>query len=101
MKKLIATIALSITLSGCGTSLTYSNGDINWKAVAVTSGVFVAGVLLCSEYCEVNHKVNDVNVVGGNIDVNVSGEFDVPTRQEVDELYNAYKKAEANYSSSN
>jgi len=73
MKKLIAIVALSTTLSGCGTSLTYSNGDVNWKAVAITTGVFVAGVLLCSEYCEVNHKVNDVNVVGGNVDVNFNG----------------------------
>ena len=75
MKKLVAIVALSITLSGCGTSLTYSNGDVNWKAVAITTGVLVAGALLCSEYCEVNHKVNDVNVVGGNLDVNFKAEI--------------------------
>jgi len=88
MKKLIATIALSVTLVGCGTSLTYRNGDINWKAVAVTSGVFVAGVLLCNKYCEVNHKVDDVNVVGGNIDTNISVELNVPdgTLEEIKEI---------------
>jgi hypothetical protein len=101
MKKLIAIVALSTTLLGCGTSLTYSNGDVNWKAVAVTTGVLIAGALLCSEYCEVNHKVNDVNVVGGNIDVNVSGKFEAPTKEQVDEAYNAWKEAEANYSNSN
>jgi len=96
MKKLIAIVALSITLSGCGTSLTYSNGDVNWKAVAITTGVFVAGVLLCSEYCEVNHKVNDVNVVGGNVDVNVNGtvglsEGTAEELRKIDELYKEYQ----------
>lgn len=72
MKKLIATIALSVTLAGCGTSLTYNNGDINWKAVAVSTGVFVAGVLLCNEFCEVGH---DVRVSGGELTVQVDAEW--------------------------
>lgn len=69
MKKLIATIALSVTLAGCGTSLTYDNGDVNWKAVAITSGTFLVGVLLCNEFCEVGH---DVRVEGGELEVDVN-----------------------------
>jgi hypothetical protein len=68
MKRLAMVIALSTSLAGCGTSLTYSNGDVNWKAVAITSTTIFVGILLCNKYCEVGHNVE---ISGGELEVQV------------------------------
>ena len=57
MKQLAIVTSLAVALSGCGTSLTYNNGDINWKAVAVSTAVIVIGGAVLNEAVgEINHS---------------------------------------------